>query len=177
MKLFDIVGGKVVIHNDALGIPCFRRIWDKYKNKDIANNIISYVVLNNKPDSPYVESIGDTKARAEKLMRELHIDETYDNDEILLAEEEYRSFINTLLVQLLSASRHSVSVINSYLNGLELGTMDMKNVKEALSAIGSLDKVVRSINSLEKQVRKEELESSTVRGGSEIGHFEIPKKK
>lgn len=177
MRLFDIVGGKVVIHNEALGMPCFRKIWEANKNKEIASNIISYVVLNNKPDSPYVESIGDAKERSAKLRRELSIDETYDEEQILEAEQSYLGFLNTLLVQLLSASRHSVSVINSYLNSLELGAMDMKNVKEALMAIGSLDKVVRSINSLEKQVRREELESSTVRGGSEIGHFEIPKKK
>ena len=52
MKLFDIVGGKVVIHPDALGIPCFRNIWDNNKDKDYVRDIISYIVLKNKYDSP-----------------------------------------------------------------------------------------------------------------------------
>jgi len=33
MKLFDIVGGKVVIHSDALGIPCFKKVWDADKEQ------------------------------------------------------------------------------------------------------------------------------------------------
>lgn len=31
MRLFDIKGGKIIIHPDALGIPCFKRVWDADK--------------------------------------------------------------------------------------------------------------------------------------------------
>ena len=48
MKLFDIVGGKVVIHSDALGIPCFKKVWDADKaDKEHATKVISYIVLKN----------------------------------------------------------------------------------------------------------------------------------
>ena len=46
MKLFDIVGGKVVIHSDVLGIPCFKKVWDADKaDKEHATKVISYIVL------------------------------------------------------------------------------------------------------------------------------------
>jgi hypothetical protein len=31
MKLFDINGGKVVIHPDALGLPFFKKLWEADK--------------------------------------------------------------------------------------------------------------------------------------------------
>ena len=51
MKLFDLIGGKVKIHPDAIGIPCFRRVWDADKpDKEHATKVISYIVLMNKWD-------------------------------------------------------------------------------------------------------------------------------
>lgn len=46
MKLFDILAGKVVIHNDALGIPAFKKVWDADKaDKEMATKYITYIVL------------------------------------------------------------------------------------------------------------------------------------
>lgn len=57
-ELFDIIGGKVVIHSDALGIPCFKKVWDADKpDKEHATKVISYIVLMNKWNSPYVQSM------------------------------------------------------------------------------------------------------------------------
>lgn len=69
MKLFDIIGGKVVIHSDALGIPCFKRVWDADKpDKEHATKVISYIVLMNKWNSPYVQSM-EADSREEKLKK------------------------------------------------------------------------------------------------------------
>ena len=58
MKLFDIIGGKVVIHENALAIPAFKKIWESDKaDKQHATAILSYIVFKNKWDSPYVLSI------------------------------------------------------------------------------------------------------------------------
>ena len=62
MKLFDILAGKVVIHNDALGIPAFKKVWNADKaDKEMATKYISYIVLKNKYDSPYVQSMDSDK--------------------------------------------------------------------------------------------------------------------
>ena len=76
MKLFDIVGGELTIHADALGLPCFRRFWEKNKNKKHATDVISYIVLMHKWDSPYVQSM-DENTRKEKLKEKLFGDANY----------------------------------------------------------------------------------------------------
>jgi len=177
LKLFDIQGGKVVIHPDMLGIPCFKDIWESNKDKEYVTNVISYIVLQNHHDSPYVKEIGDSDKRSEKLKKELFKKEWTPNEQEKYAEDTFISFSNTLLVQLLEGSRNAVYMISCYLKDIVKGSMDMKMVKEAMQAMASLDKMVKSIDSLEKQVRKEELDNSTVRGGSEVGHYEIPKKR
>ena len=37
MKLFDILGGNVTIHEDALAIPAFKKIWEKER---LINNML-----------------------------------------------------------------------------------------------------------------------------------------
>ena len=77
MKLFDLIGGKVKIHPDAIGIPCFRRVWDADKpDKEHATKVISYIVLMNKWDSTYVKSM-DEDSRELKLKKEICNDENY----------------------------------------------------------------------------------------------------
>lgn len=174
MKLFDIVGGKVAIHTDALGIPCFRAIWDSHKDKKVASDIISYIVLNNHPDSPYVTSLYEAD-RLKKLNDELFDGKLEKDEQFEYAEKSYIEFLDTLPLKLLRGLRRSLESISKYLDTAKSDTMDMRMVKDILSAAAMTDKAIKSINTLEKQVRKDELESSTVRGGSEIGHFEIPK--
>ena len=77
MKLFDILGGKVVIHEDALGIPSFRNIWDSNEDKKHATDVLSYIVLQNKWNSPYVVSLTDEKERSKRLKQQLFQDPDY----------------------------------------------------------------------------------------------------
>ena len=77
MKLFDILGGKVIIHNDTLGIPCFKKLWDADKaDKETATKQISYIVLKNKYDSPYVQSMSPEEI-GPRLRKELFGDANY----------------------------------------------------------------------------------------------------
>ena len=176
MKLFDIQGNKVVIHNDALGIPCFKDIWNKYKDKSIAMNIISYIVLNNHPDSPYVVSM-DKKTRESKLKKELFPDGIKETDELKYAESMYIEFTDTLSLKMLRGIRVNLEQMSESLQTLYTNGMTMRDMKELLDLSSKADKAIKSIYALEKQVRKDELSASTVRGGSEIGQFELPKTK
>ena len=45
MKLFDIVGGKVVIHADFLAIPAMRRDWESSSDKDHVNKVLSFPLI------------------------------------------------------------------------------------------------------------------------------------
>lgn len=102
MKLFDIVGGKVVIHSDALGIPCFKKVWDADKaDKEHATKVISYIVLKNKWNSPYVLSM-DPDSIEPKLKEELFDDVNYELSAAEVAcEEQFKEFCNTRLLRML----------------------------------------------------------------------------
>lgn len=176
-KLFDLQGGKVVIHSDMLGIPCFKTLWNDNEDKDYATNLISYIVLKHHYSSPYVDSISDMDLRDSKLRSELFTSEWEPDTKTLYAEETFISFSNTFLIQLLTSARHALSMITEFYNAMSLDSLDMRTVKEAMAGIGGLDKAIKSIDSLTKQVRKEDMETSRVQGGSEIGHFEIPKSR
>lgn len=175
MKLFDLVGSKVVIHNDTLGIPCFKRLWESTSDKMYATNLISYIVLKNYHDSPYVKSM-QLSVREATLRKELFDAGWEPTEDVVEAEASYIEFCDTLNLKLLRSFRNKLDSISDFLEEPSHG-MDMKMVKDILSAAAMLDKTIRSIDSLEKQVRKEEIESVTARGGSEIGHYEIPIKR
>ena len=49
-------------------------------------------------------------------------------------------------------------------------------MKDIFDLAGKAESAIKSISSLEKRVRKDEMESSKIRGGSEIGRFELPNK-
>jgi hypothetical protein len=176
MKLFDIVGSKVVIHEDALGIPCFKTIWEKYKDKRISTNIISYIILNNHPSSPYVMSM-PKEGREKKLRNELLGEDIPYDDDFKYAEESYIEFTDTLILKMLRGIRTNIEYMSDNLQTVNSEGMNMRDMKDLLDLASKAEKAVKSIYSLEKQVRKEELETSSVRGGSEIGRFELPNKR
>ena len=90
MKLFDILAGSVTIHEDALAIPAFRKVWELNKDKKHATDILSYIVLQNKWNSPYVTSIIDENERAKRLKQQFFNDSNYSlTIEEKLAEDEF----------------------------------------------------------------------------------------
>jgi hypothetical protein len=175
MKLFDIVSGKVLIHNDALGIPAFKTIWDTNKDKDLATKYISYIVLKNKYDSPYVQSM-DAADIEPRLKKEL-----FGNSqeklpvEVLEAEKAYNAFNYTLTLQLLTNARKKLESISKYYAESLEDMLDEKKVKEILAGMGSLGNTIKSLDLLEASVRAGELNNSKIRGGGELNPFEIAK--
>ena len=173
-KIGDIVGGKVVLSADTLLIPCFKKIWESTEDKSHAHNTISYIIFKHYYDSPYVSLYEEDRERI--LRKELFEDGWEPNDLVLWAEKMYVEFTDTLNLKLLRAFRRKLEVISKFLDE-PMEHMDMKLVKEILASAAMIDKTVKAIDSLEKQVRREELESSTIRGGSQVGHFEVPNKR
>ena len=176
MKLFDIVAGKCVIHPDPLAIPAFQKIWDADKaDKELATKYISYIVFKNKYDSPYVKSMNASDIEP-RLKKEIFNDEKIKLPvEVLEAENQYKGFLNTLSLQLLQNARLKLeSISNYYKNSLD-EELDEKKVKDILAGMSSLGNTIKSLSLLEANVKAEELETSRVRGGSELNTFEIPR--
>lgn len=116
MKLFDIQGGKVIIHSDALGIPCFKKVWDADKaDKEYATKVISYIVLMNKWNSPYVQSM-EAETREPKLKKEIFGDENYQlTAEEISCENDYKAFCHTRTLEMLDNMRLKLDSISKYI--------------------------------------------------------------
>lgn len=176
MKLFDIIGGKVVIHSDALGIPCFKRIWDTDKpDKEYATKIISYIVLMNKWDSPYVQSM-EIDSRESKLKKEIFGDEKYQlTAEEISCENDYKSFCYTRTLEMLDNMRLKLDSISKYYKESLDDTLDEKKIKDLLAGMTSVGNVLKSIDTLENMVKAEEVTIGKVKGDAKINPYELVK--
>lgn len=174
MKLFDIVGGKVVIHPDAIGIPCFKKVWDADKpDKEHATKVISYIVLMNKWDSPYVQSM-DEDSRELKLKKEIFDDENYKlTTEELICEDEYKTLLNTRALQMLNNMRLKLDSVSKYYKESLDDTLDEKKIKDLLAGMTSVGGVLKSIDSLETMVKAEEVAIGKVKGDAKVNPYEL----
>lgn len=173
MKLFDIVGGKVVIHSDALGIPCFKRVWDADKaDKEHATKVISYIVLKNKWDSPYVQSM-DADTIESKLKQEL-FDNKYElTEDELACEKQYKEFCYTRTLEMLDNMRLKLDSVSKYYKESLDDTLDEKKIKDLLAGMTSVGGVLKSIDSLENMVKAEEVVMGKVKGDAKVNPYEL----
>lgn len=174
-KLFDIVDGRVVIHSDALGIPCFRTVWeaDADPDKVWATKVISYIVLNNKYNSPYVTSM-DEDTREAKLKKQFFGDSNYKlNAEETICEEGYKEFINTKTLQLFNNMRLKLDSISQYYKDSLDEVLDEKKIKDLLNGMAQVDKVVKVIDTLENMVKSEEAMMGRVKGDAKVNPYEL----
>lgn len=176
MRLFDIVAGNVVIHTDTLGLPPFKKIWDSCKNKDLATKYISYIVLKNKYDSPYVKSLNKEDLEPTLKQQLFNNSNAKLPEEVLAAEQEYLNFNNTLTLRLLKNARMKLESISKYYQESLTEQLDEKKVKTILSGISTLGETIKSLDILEASVRAEEASTDKVKGGVEINEFELPSK-
>lgn len=176
MKLADIVGGKVIIHPDMLIIPCFKKLWEEDKqDKEYSTKVISYIVLNNKWDSPYVQSM-DIETRETRLKKEIFGNESYElTDEEKLAEELYKNFIFTRNLEMLQNMRLKLDSISKYYKESLEDILDEKKIKDLLAGMTSVGKVIESINTLEDMVKSEEVSLGRVKGDAKVNPYELVK--
>lgn len=176
MKLADIVGGEVLIHPDMLIIPCFRRVWDAdKKGKEHATKVITYIVLMNKWDSPYMQSM-DADSRESKLKKEIFGDENYKlTPEEVTCEDEYKTLLNTRTLQMLNNMRLKLDSISEYYKDSLEDTLDEKKIKDLLAGMTSVGGVLKSIDSLENMVKAEEVSMGKVKGDAKVNPYELAK--
>lgn len=183
MKIFDIVEGKVVINPHELAIPAFKELYetDKSKDKHNALDAIRYIVFMYKWDSPYA-SYTDELERSKVLKKEIYKDERYTLDTLTeKAIEAFRRFQYTFTLQFLEANLHGAKkLMESYYNidweAEDRSGKSKYSSKDVASNIEKAGGIIKSLYALQEQVKREQLDKSVSRGGSEINYFEIPKR-
>ena len=177
MELLILEKNKLDISPYALTIKVFEDIWNKEKtNKDWAIKALSYIVLMYKFNSPYINY---TEGERHKLVCEdLGIE--INSKELKNAITVYNRLQEDSLPALryLTASRVAAEKIREFYLTFDLtektkaGTYTLKP-KDISSSITDMEKLIRTLDSLEEKVKKEiELTDSKIRGGGAMGAFE-----
>ncbi len=181
MKLFDIVDGKVQLNSDELSIPIFKKMYesDKSKDKQDAFNKISYVIFMYKWDSPYMSYI-DEDVRERIVKKDIFGKEDYEIDDLTKqAIERYKDFRHTFSLQFLERNMLGARKLMEFYEMINWTEVDKtgkfkysdRNLAANLKEAGS---ILKSLESLKDQVRREELEVNRVKGGNQIDLYEDP---
>ena len=170
MRLFDIDKGKVVMNPTSLWIPEFKKLWNRDKSEDKANASaeISYIVFMYDYRSPYRDY---SERDRERKVREDCFPKKPDwvpDKEITKAIKRFRDLQETANSRLLKAAKIASDKLETYFTNV-----DSSAASEIIRNLKELGTLVKSLDTLEKQVQKEQLEKNSIRGGQEVGLFEV----
>lgn len=177
MKLFDILGGKVIIHENALAIPSFKKIWegkDGKADKNHATNVLSYIIFRNKWDSPYVLSLLPEEIEP-KLKEEFFHDKNYKlTADERLAEQEFINLQNTRTLKMLNSIRDKLDTFTKYYQDSLEEELDEKRIEKYLAGFAKVKDTYVTLDYLEKAVKAGELDTTRIKGDAKVNPFEIP---
>lgn len=169
-KLFDIINGNVIMNPTVIWIPEFKTLWDrdKSKTKERATREITYVIFLHSFQSPY--QAYPEKEREIKIINDYFKTESdwRPDDAIKAAIKKYLELQDSAALRLLRTSKKALEKIEEFMDIAEPDQVDkiVKNTKE-------LGSIMRSLDDLERQVQKQQIESASVRGGQSVGLFEL----
>ena len=168
MELFDIEAEKVVLDPNILYIPEFKELYDrdKTKGKFIATAEIAYVTFlcnfsSKNPYNSYSDKDKEKKVRNDTMKKE-------PDEAIKKAIEKYKEMQQTVTSRLLVAAKIASNVLAEYFEQAKA-----EDATEIIRNIEKLGNAVKSLYALEIQVQKEQLEARVIRGGQELGMYEI----
>jgi len=170
-RLFDIVKGKVVLNPATLWIPEFKILWDRdtTEEKITALSEITYIVFLCDYRSPYRDMREDLKEKT--VRKDMSVDSKWKPDkEVIKAKEKYILLQDTANTRLLQAAKVAADKLTDYFTTVD--PSDANNIVRNLKELGS---VVKSLDTLQKQVEKEQLDRESAKGSRDIGHYEKPR--
>lgn len=171
--MFDLVAGKVVVHAEFIAIPPMKRYWESTTDKDHANKVLSFIILCDYWDSPYVKSMNDD-IREEKLKEEIFKNKDYKftKDE-QICRDEYARLLDTRNLKMLKAMRNKIDTVSSYYEESIGEELDEKRIKDLLAGMEKVKAVFQTVDFLEKAVKAEELDNTKIRGNAQLNPYEL----
>jgi hypothetical protein len=183
MKIFDIVSGEVVIDPSRLVIPEFKKLWlrDKNKDKRMAMKEISYItfLFDLSADNPYR---GYTEYERDTVLRkDIFNDANWKPDAAVLdAINKFQKLMETTNVRVLLGAKQAAEELAKWFRQVKCDAVDDRgnslfSVTELSRNLKEVGNIIKSLAQLEEMVRREQVDKSTTRGGSDIGMYEIPR--
>lgn len=168
--LFDIVKGKVVMNPTTLWIPEFKAVWDGDESEEHleAIKIISYIVFMEDYRSPYRDMRPINKEKT--IRKDMFSNLAWKPDKTVKdAMKKYALLQETANTRLLKAAKIATDKLTEYFENVD--PYDATNIVRNLKELGT---VVKSLDTLQRQVEKEQLDMEAAKGSREIGYYENP---
>lgn len=175
MRLFDIIGGKVTIHADFIALPPIRQYWESTKDKKHATDILTFIILCDYWNSPYVRSMAP-EIRETTLKQSILGDADYTltaNEQV--CRDEFKRISYTRNLKMLDAMRNKIDTISSYYEQSLDEELDEKKIQVLLAGMEKVKAVFQTVDFLEKAVKSEEMDNTKVRGNAQINPYELDK--
>lgn len=177
MKVFDIVSGEVVIDPSRLIIPEFKKLWmrDKTKDKTRATKEIAYITFkfDLSADNPY-RGYSEIE-RDDVLKRDIFNNVNWHPDaEVINATNKFQDLMETTNVRVLLGAKQAAEELAKWFRGVKHTDSEF-SVSELSRNLKEVGNIIKSLSQLEEMVRREQIDKSTTRGGTEIGMYEIPR--
>lgn len=178
MKLFTIGANRLAeISAECRLIPEFKRIIvrDKDRDKKKAMKELTFIYFYTDYQSPYSSLEEDSKIKEAKY--EARLDDNWKIDEdIEAAIKKYESFQETDNIKLLKAARVGLYKLIDYFKDTELTERDDKGklvnkASDMSNNIANLAKLVQGLTDLEKQVKREISDGSSIRGSVQVNKY------
>lgn len=178
-RLFDIVGGNVIMNPTILWIPEFKFLWERDKTKHKGNAVkeISYIVFLYSFKSPYLAY--SERDRKIKILQDYFGGQEWEPDEpVKAAIKRYNDLQETATTRLLNASLRLCDKVTEYFDSIDFNEKDkmgkpIHTLNDVVKNMKDVGPVVKSLETLKDQVLKEQMDKTIIRGGTDIGLFEI----
>jgi hypothetical protein len=176
MKLIQLQHNKPIPEPECLTIKAFAKIYDRdrTKGKEVAIQELAYIYF--MADYTSIYHAYEPELRDEKIIEDtISIEGWKPDDDIKEAILKYKELQETPTMGLLRDAKTAIDKIRSYLRNVDIRLDKTGKISQTLiSNIKSLGDLVKGLNTLEDQVKKE-LSDVRIRGGIEAGEREIPR--
>lgn len=175
MKLFDIIGDKIVVHANMWALPPFKKFYESTEDKAYADDVASFIILCDYWNSPYVKSM--TIEDREKVLKKQKFGKQDYKLSVIeqVCRDEFNRLMNTRNLKMLNAMRNKIDTISNYYEESLGEELDEKKIQVLLAGMEKVKGTFQTIDFLEKAVKAEELETVKVRGNNEINPYELNK--
>ena len=174
--------GKIILKASSLAIPEFKTIWnrDLDPDKPTAYSELSYITFlcDASLDNPYRNYTEEDRVRV--LKKDFFGHEYYEIDKVVEeAIYKYKELQETVAVRLLRSAKSAADKMSQYFDKVNFEDTDkfgkpMYSAKDLASNLKEIGNIVKSLKTLEDLVKMEQVGTARIRGGSDIGDYEIP---
>ena len=171
MKIIEINGATVNLHEACLLIPEFKKLQDSSK-KDNGIQLFKYVYLFADYNSPY--RAYDEEQKIAALEKDLGVSLT---QELKDAIEKYKELNYTFNMRYLQDAIHAANQTRAYFRNVDYSLLDAKGnpvykVKEVTDALKNTLQVITTLEGLKDKVESENVAQNKVRAGAKINRWE-----